>query len=82
MIFDVSSNLEGFEYIIGFGLALGLAFVFTYLSKGNYRDFLLFFCLFSSFSVWVGLLDIWVLVLNLVIISVIILVSIMERKRQ
>jgi len=54
------------ELIIGLSVMFGLAFIFTYLTYQNIVCFLSFSLLFCGFVVWAGLLESWIMSLNLI----------------
>lgn len=57
-----------------------LALLLTYITYRDFESFMIWLTIFCGFIVWGGLLPLWVLILNLVVISLII-VNIVYRKR-
>jgi len=73
-IFDV--NL-----VIGLGVILMLALAMTYITYKDTQTFFIFFAIFSAFAVWSGLLDIWVLIVNMVVLSMILVNMVYTNQR-
>lgn len=69
MIFQYS--IVGFEWIIGLGLAFGLAFALNYLTFNDLRTFFIFFTIFIAFVVWANLLPSWTLVISIIVLVII-----------
>jgi len=67
------------DAIIGISLAFGLALVFTVLTFKTISAFLAWLTVFIAFVVWGGLLPLWALIINLVILT---LVMFMEIKNK
>lgn len=67
--------------VIGLGVILMLALFMTYITYKDIQSFFIFFAIFSSFAVWSGLLDLWVLIVNMVVLSMILINLIYSRKR-
>ena len=65
-VFDINS-------IIGLGIVLMLSLFMTYITYKDIQSFFIFFAIFSAFAVWSGLLELWVLIVNMVILSMILL---------
>lgn len=63
------------EAIISIGIAFGLAFFFTVYTFKSLNSFLIWLMVFISFIVWVGLLPLWVLIFNMLIIVVIMILK-------
>ncbi|QYW08119.1 hypothetical protein 15570_00022 [Lokiarchaeota virus WyrdV1] len=64
-------SIVGFEWIIGLGLAFGLAFFLNYLTYNDLPTFFIFLTIFDAFMVWVDFLPLWTLVICLIILTVI-----------
>lgn len=58
----------------------GMALVLTYMTFRDLETFFIWLTIFAGFVVWGGLLDLWVLILCLIILSVI-MINIIYRKR-
>lgn len=67
------------DWLIGVGLMFGLAFVFNYLTFEDLIGFFAWLTIFSGFVVWGGLLPLWVLYLNIIILVLIMYFSMRER---
>lgn len=72
--FDINSA-------IGFGVILMLALFMTYLTYKDIESFFIFLAIFSAFAVWSGLLDLWVLIINMVVLSMILVSMIYSKVR-
>lgn len=70
MIFQYS--IAGFEWVIGFGLMFGLAIAFTLLVKKRLalEIFFVFLFMFNALIVMAGLLEVWTLIVNLILLVV------------
>jgi len=66
--------------MLGLGIMFGLAFVMTALTSKNVNVFFIWLTVFCAFVVWGGLLPLWVLVLNVVVLTVIIYSEIKDKK--
>lgn len=60
------------DWIIGLGMVFGLSFALTWIIKKDIKVFIAFLLVFDGIMVWAGLLELWVLILNLVITSMIV----------
>lgn len=69
MIFSPDEN-----FIISFGILVGLALILNFLSVNNTKGFVVFLAFISGFLVYSGILDLWVLILT-IIISLVIVVN-------
>ena len=66
--------------MIGLGIMFGLALVMTYLTYKDTESFFVWLTVFSGFVVWSGLVDLWILVINIIILSLIMLNNIYKRR--
>lgn len=66
-------------WIMGLAIMFGLALMMTYFTYQDTETFFIFLTIFCGFVVWGGLLDLWVLVLNLIILSVMMIVNMTKR---
>jgi len=64
-------SIVGFEWIIGLGIAFGLAFFLNYLTYNDLSTFFIFLTIFIAFMVWVDFLPLWSLILCLIILTII-----------
>lgn len=69
MLFQYS--LEGTEWIIGIGIAFGLAFIFSYLTYKDLPTFFVFLTIFDGFMVWCDFLPMWTLIICLIVLVII-----------
>lgn len=51
----------------------GLAILFTYFTYKDVKTFFIFLTIFNAFVVWGGLLDLWTLIVNIIILCLIII---------
>lgn len=58
--------------MMGIGIMFGLALLFSYLTFRDVETFFIWLTIFCGFVVWGGLLPLWVLVLDLIILVLII----------
>lgn len=58
--------------MMGLAVMFGLALVMTYLTYKDVETFFIFLTIFSGYVVWAGLLDLWVLIINVIILTLII----------
>lgn len=72
--------MEGFEWIIGAGVAFGFAFAFTYLMEQDLPVFIAFLTMFIGFVVWAGLLPMWTLIMCIIVLVAMIYMKAMEKK--
>jgi hypothetical protein len=69
------------DWLIGLGLMIGLALLFTYIT---YKDIITFFVwlnIFGGFVVWAQLLPLWIVVINLVVMTLILFNTFFSTKR-
>lgn len=67
------------SWILGIAIMFGLALVMTKLTFNDIESFFIFLTIFSGFVVWGGLLPLWILVLNLIILVIVISNSIRKK---
>lgn len=60
------------SWILGIGIMFGLALVMAKLTFNDIDSFFIFLTIFSGFVVWSGLLPLWILIVNLVILVLLI----------
>lgn len=60
------------NWIFGLAIMFGLAIVLTYLTYKDVETFFIFLTLFSGFAVLGGLIDLWILVVNIIVLVLII----------
>jgi len=69
------------NWILGLALMIGLALLFTYIT---YKDIITFFVwlnIFGGFVVWSELLPLWIVVLDLVVLTLILFNTFFSTKR-
>lgn len=71
MIFQ--SSIVGFEWVIGLGLAVGLAFMLDYLTFKDFKGFFIFLTIFVGFMVWANMLELWSLIMCMIVLTVLII---------
>lgn len=59
-----------YDWIIGIGLMFGLALVLNFMIFENLEGFIVFLTLISAFVVWADLLPLWVLILNVILLTI------------
>ena len=67
--------------IIGLGVVLMLALFMTYITYKDIQTFFIFLAIFSAFAVWSGLLELWVLIINMIILAMILLKMVYAKVR-
>lgn len=72
VVFDIN-------WIIGLGVILMLSLMMSYITYKDIQSFFIFLAIFSAFAVWSGLLDLWVLIINMVVLSMILINMIYKR---
>ena len=68
------------ELILGLGIVIGLAFVFTVLTKQDAQGFLIFITMFVCFAVWSELLDVWTLIISLMTVVGVVYMEVRKRR--
>jgi len=66
----LQTSIVGFEWVIGLGLAFGLAFTLDYLTFKDIKGFFIFLTIFVGFMVWANMLELWSLVMCLIVLTV------------
>ncbi len=69
MIFQLTEFTINF--MLGLSIMFGLSLFMTYLTSKDTETFFIFLTIFAGFVVWGGLIDLWVLVLSLIILTLI-----------
>ena len=69
-------SIAGFEWVIGVGLAVGLAFTLDYLTFKDIKGFFIFLTIFIGFMVWAGMLELWSLVMCIIVLTVLIILEV------
>lgn len=65
-----------YDWLIGFGLTFGLGIGFAFmLDDLNMRTFIIYSTIFCTFVVWIGFLELWVLVLLMICVLVIVFIE-------
>ena len=72
-------EITGFEWILGIGLAFGLALIFTQLTYKSFSCFLVWLTIFDCFAVWGGLLPLWTVILCLILLIIIMYLEIKNK---
>lgn len=68
------------DWAIGLGVVLMLALFMTYITYKDIQTFFIFLSIFSAFAVWSGLLELWVLIINVVVLTMILLSMIYSKR--
>jgi hypothetical protein len=63
------------DVIVGGGIMVGFALVFSYLTYRDLFSFMVFLTFFSAWVVWAGLLPLWVCILSILGLIFIILIQ-------
>lgn len=61
------------NWILGIGIMFLLALFMTYITFKDIETFFVFLTIFSAFVVWSGLVELWILVMCLIVLSLIII---------
>jgi len=68
-----------YEWLIGLGLMFGFALVMSTITFKSMESFFAFLLIFNGFVCWAELLPLWTLVLNIIILTFIMYLSITKR---
>ena len=60
-----------YDWTIGIGLSVGLALVFTAISFKSSKAFLLYLTIFSAIMVYAGMLELWMLIAEIIVVIVV-----------
>ena len=69
MIFQLTEFTINF--MLGLSIMFGLSLFMTYLTSKDTETFFIFLTIFAGFVVWGGLIELWVLVLCLIILTLV-----------
>jgi len=58
-----------YDWLIGIALMFGLAMILNFMTFKSIEGFFVFLTFFSIFVVYAGLLPMWVVILNVIILS-------------
>lgn len=72
--------MTSYDWIIGIGLMFSLALIFSKITYNNLLSFFIFLTFFSGFVVASELLPLWVLILNVVILTIFIYYQINQKR--
>ena len=72
MIFQIPIADFTINFMLGLGIMFGLSLFMTYLTSKDTETFFIFLTIFAGFVVWGELIDLWVLILCLIILTLII----------
>jgi len=61
--------------LLGIGIMFGFALLFTFLTYRSMGAFFIWLMVFNAFVVWSGLLPLWTLILNIIIVTIVIFIS-------
>lgn len=67
-------------WIVGLGVVIMITLFMTFITYKDIETFFIFFAIFSAFGVWSGLLDIWILIINMIVLTLILINLIYRRK--
>lgn len=70
MFFQVS--ITGFEWVLGLALMFGIAFILTLITYKSLMSFVVWLTMTCAFVVYGGLLDLWVLIMCLIILTIVV----------
>lgn len=68
-----------YDWLIGIGIMFGFALSMSYITYGTIESFFAFLTMFSGFVCWSELLPMWVLILNILILTFIMYFSLIKR---
>lgn len=69
-----------YEWLIGVGIMFGFAFAMSYITYRTLGSFFAFLLFFNSFVVWAELLPLWTLVVNILIVTFMMYLSITSKR--
>lgn len=70
---------EYYNLLFGLGIMFALAFTMTVISFKDIESFFIWLLIFSGFVVWSGLLPLWILVANVMIVGFILIKKITHK---
>ncbi len=73
MIFQLPIADFTINFMLGLAIMFGLSLFMTYLTSKDTETFFIFLTIFAGFVVWGELVDLWVLILCLIILTMIII---------
>jgi len=73
MLLQISS--ADINWIIGFGIMIGIAFFLNFFTINNFKGFLIFLTFSCGFMVYAGVISTWVLILCIIITIIVIIPS-------
>jgi len=76
----LQTDYSEFAWIIGLGISFGFALAITIILSKGYRTFLAYFMVIIGFCVFAELLDLWLLILMIIVNSVIIVITIKDKR--
>lgn len=65
--------------MLGLGIMFGLALLMTLLTYNDFGAFFIWLTIFCAFVVWAGLLELWVLILCILILTAMIYVKMNDK---
>ncbi|MBA7496342.1 hypothetical protein ES702_06942 [subsurface metagenome] len=72
-------DLTGIDWMLGVAIMFGLAYILYSLTSDNIKVFFIWLAIINGFVVMGGLLPLWTLVLNMLILCLVIYLEIKER---
>lgn len=73
MIFQEVLAEFSISFMLGLAIMFALALFMSFLTSKDTESFFIFLTIFAGFVVWGGLIDLWVLILCLIILTLIII---------
>lgn len=70
--------MSEYDWILGLGLAFGLAFFFNHITYKTIISFFAYFTIFIAFMVWIDFLPIWSLIINIMVLIIVIYIEIKQ----
>lgn len=72
--------MESITYIIIFGIIIGLSLFFNYFTFKKMNTLFIWFMIFTSFFVWISLIDFWVLITLIIVNTILTVLELYKRK--
>ena len=72
--------MSAYDWILGLGIAVGLGLLLNRLTANSFLGFLAYFGIASAFMVFIGFLDLWVLVADFILILTIVYLHLKQRR--
>jgi hypothetical protein len=72
-------NISSYDWMLGLGFIFGFSFLLAFISEFTIEIFFGYLALFTCFMVWIGYLPLWILIIEILIMTVLAITKLSKR---